>query len=660
MSTQTIRPNAIVTESSGVTQTGAANTYTAISDSSDSSYVLLSNNPFLGAQGTYDLGTYTLTAGQTVKRYRVGVRFKTGSGNARMSAAVIKDGSEVGTITQAVPTGSFATLTGPWVNGALTQSQIDGLRLYIYNSGGRWDSSVLHVAEAYVEIEVTSGPTATVTGPTGTQTQPNPTVTWTYSDADGDAESRFQVKIFNSATYGGGGFNADTSTPTYWSGYQSGPITSHTLTAALPDDTYKAYVLVEDGTSWSPWASGSAFTVATTPPVAPAAPVATLSNANARIGVALQSYLNALNTEDADLVTTLGDWATNGNCTVTRSTTVADNGPASLRLSSTASGDMGALIINVLGGSCEVTVGQTVRVDARVRAGASARSASIGIAFLDIAFGLIGSITYGSDVTDATGSWVSVTHQATAPANAVWATVVVRIKATGAGSELHYFDKITMTPTSTSVTWGRGGLLPNAVFRLQRSNDAGVTWTDIYTTIDVPEDGTQALTYNDYAAPNSLATIYRVRVETTDPAGTPFTTAWSSNSNSVTPDYTSDTGWLLKDLTSGTFIELPLINPPFKHKVTEQQARYNPLGRSRVVVVSDTIQGEEFQLDMEFLTVAHFNNFKTLRNYQRTLLLQRVYTDEQWYIRLGADMNVDEPNTAQILVSMNAVEVDAP
>lgn len=102
---------------------------------------------------------------------------------------------------------------------------------------------VLYAAEGVVTW--VAKPETAVIAPTGTLTEDNrPTVTWQNTlDTDGGAQFAAEVKIFNDAQYGAGGFDPETSTP-FASGSIIGQATSWTPEEGLPNDTYRAYVKV--------------------------------------------------------------------------------------------------------------------------------------------------------------------------------------------------------------------------------------------------------------------------------------------------------------------------------------------------------------------------------------------------------------------------------
>lgn len=121
--------------------------------------------------------------------------------------------------------------------------------------------------------------------------------------------------------------------------------------------------------------------------------------------------------------------------------------------------------------------------------------------------------------------------------------------------------------------------------------------------------------------------------------------------------------WWLKDpLDASRNMVIDQIGDKVTQTATEERATYKPLGRKNVVIISDVIHGEHFDLTLEFLTEEAYNRFETLFKSQRTLLLQRGFTGEQWWIRLGQVRALTILNFSPPVrqVRIDADEVDAP
>jgi hypothetical protein len=97
------------------------------------------------------------------------------------------------------------------------------------------------------------------------------------------------------------------------------------------------------------------------------------------------------------------------------------------------------------------------------------------------------------------------------------------------------------------------------------------------------------------------------------------------------------TDWWLKDPIDPTRnMAVDIRGDDFQQNSSTQQAEYHPLGSKYPIIVSDVVGAEEFFLHFEFTSKAAYLAFEVLRTSQRTLLLQRTYTGDQWYIRFAA------------------------
>lgn len=167
---------------------------------------------------------------------------------------------------------------------------------------------------------------------------------------------------------------------------------------------------------------------------------------------------NLLSANAASMETSVADWtATPTNCVVTQQTTYAVDNSNSARMRSVAAGDMIAHTpTGASATSCKGSQKYTARV--QLRAGANARACSVGMAFYDAANAQIGAITYGSDINDATANFnTEAKVTVTSPDNAVRMAIYVRVKATGAANEDHYFDVAMIREGATSTPWVPGG-----------------------------------------------------------------------------------------------------------------------------------------------------------------------------------------------------------
>lgn len=162
---------------------------------------------------------------------------------------------------------------------------------------------------------------------------------------------------------------------------------------------------------------------------------------------------NLLTLNQASLETDATGWAAETNTTVSRQTTVAADGAASLRLRSTAGGNMVA--VTTPNNQVAVVPGEQLTAIAAFRTAVTVRQTRISIRWLTAALATI-SATDGALVNDAVATWNQVTVTGIAPATAAFAQIVVTVLATGAANEDHFIDKVALRRGS-ATTWSAGG-----------------------------------------------------------------------------------------------------------------------------------------------------------------------------------------------------------
>jgi len=289
MAITTVRPNATASGSSLFTISGGSGSlHQATNDDSNSTYFSKSTSVTGQASALLDFGTTTISSSQRVKRVRVRAKASTPTAAGRINVYLGTRADNQNYFHSALAIrglNAITTFVGAWQTAApngedWSQSTIDGLRAKIteYNDTGVLGS----IYELYIDIDISAQPTVTVSAPTGTITNTTaPDVTWAYSDSDNETQAYYEIKVFSSAQYGAGGFNALTSTSTW----ESGEIASSDSTAVIGElllsGTYRAYVRVAKAVNGSPFWSAfaySQFTISVTPPTVPTLAAAWDSN----------------------------------------------------------------------------------------------------------------------------------------------------------------------------------------------------------------------------------------------------------------------------------------------------------------------------------------------------------------------------------------------
>lgn len=414
------------------------------------------------------------------------------------------------TVSQKASSGTTRTITTSAAHGfAVGQSVSVSIGDTNYDTGSGVIASVTSTTFTYAGA---SSYTQSTTSASGT--------TWVGEDK---AQTAARVVVFSSAQYGAANFDPDgyLTAGTYtWTTLINGADQAVTPDVDLANGTYRVYVRTASKTAGgitttSPWSYVS-MVLATVPSPAPTVtPV--WDSTDCRVVLTVQGHANLLTSDDSTLeAATAAGWTVNANCSRTASTTLAKSGTYSLRLSSTASGNMSAYATGVA-----VTVGKSYSWSAYVRAGASARSSRVDVQWLDAANSVL-STTTGTAVTSATGSWTLIQGTGTAPTNAVTARLLVNVLSTGGASELHYFDELGVFPTSSLPSWtaGTGGSTYSVT--VYRSLDQ-VTWTAVRV---LPTDTAAAsggflvgqdqyLACYDYEAPRGDSVYYQAQLVAT-------------------------------------------------------------------------------------------------------------------------------------------------
>lgn len=363
--------------------------------------------------------------------------------------------------------------------------------------------------------------------------------------------------------------------------------------------------------------------------------------------------INLLTLDQQSVEATASGWLVGANTTLSRVTTQAYQGLAAMQL---ANNSGGASDISVFASPrAPVVAGNIYQLSAYFKSNTTVRSARTEITWTTALSGgsTISTIT-GASVTEVGGGWVQATVTGIAPATALGAACTLRIIATAAG-EIHFVDWVFVQ----QLAWSIGGVAGLSAIIVERSDD-GVTWTEATSL------GSGAvLSGNEYlggvidweTGPHSR--YYRAKARATV-LGLTLSSAYSPIFG---PYDIAITNWWLKDPSDYSHnMTLFVTGDSLDTSKPEADAVFSPLGRTRKVVVADSIYGEEFDLELLFTTEADYQKFEVLRNSQRTLLLQAPISTvgTQWYVRLVKDRKTKLLNTADPWrrVTVSAVEVD--
>jgi hypothetical protein len=524
MASYTLRPNANWNGDTLFTGTGGSD-FAVLADDSDATFLLRTSTTVPASYET-EFGTTTLSADETITSINLRARISAVAADslAQFSIGVITDRNGR-TVTYGIPVTKQGIVTATTFdlgikltsapNGATwTQTLLDNL--VVKFTDGATGSVVLPpdptnrttLYALYIDVETAPRPTVTVTAPTGTVTDTSfPSVTWTPTFSDGSPQSAYEIKIFDAATYGGGTFSPDTSTPIIGTGIITSTNNGQTLEGDLANSTtYRAYVrvasLINGVNYFSAWAF-SQFALAIDSPATPTVSAFYDSNSGA-VTVTIFGRTNALSANQASIETNTTGWAAVTNCSISRSTAQYSSGTASLAVLSGSAGDMTASTTTAT--KFAVTANNKFSATAEFRAGTTARACSVGIIWLNTS-GTAISTVFGTAENDSSSAWNECNFSGTAPATATHAQVIVKIASAGSG-ETHFVDKIAFHAGDNPV-WTRGGFSTFS-FVVERSEDAGTTFETVRNS-PVTASASQIATLDDYEVPLDTTVIYRAK-----------------------------------------------------------------------------------------------------------------------------------------------------
>lgn len=489
---------------------------------------------------------------------------------------------------------------------ALTVAAINALQVIMAGSAG--ESYAARFYDTWLEVNYNSPPVAIATAPIGVSTNQSPTVTWSYSDPEGDSQARYIVHVYSQAQFSAGGFVPGVSATTYSSAWTETSATSHAITATLASGNYRAYVWVQDSTNLQSAGSYVSFSINLAGTVVVTGPTGTLTNTSQPTVTWTWSDPEGDGQERYQVVVT----NTANTFTFWDSTEV---------LSSATSRQIGIALAN---GTYRTYV----------------RAADVGSS------GRYSSWAY-SDFTLA----VSAPPVPNPIPN--WSVNLVSIAIIRGAS---------VTPASE--------------FYIVQYRDAdSSTWYPVRGANPVLNPtNASSLTIIDYESRPGVRRLYRAAAGRTV-SGQPFLSAWGSNEFASYVDPPVLPTWTLRDLSivsatesnpAGAAILIDYQDATLVTSRPENQTVFRPLGRTRAVVQSGVITGEEGQLTLSFRNHADFAAFETMRASQKTLWLTTPYTGVSLYIRLGATraaqllLGGQSRQSPKRIVSVGFVEVDRP
>jgi hypothetical protein len=503
---------------------GAATPQAALSDGSDSSYV--TPGPGLLDCDFQDITTQLPQLAQ-IRLAHLMVRAG-GNNTAGLNVGWLIRGVNGTTPSQNLETGwlpgSVVDRWFPWTPYAPDKTKwnifgVNATEVVLQASAG------VRVYEARLQVLYNEAPVTTITAPAGTVIDDaTPTVVWTYSDPDGDAQERWQVKIFPATSTTVSNFNPTTAAA-WWDSanmWAKAPTsTSVTVPKAMPGGSWVVYARTCDAGSngrWGLWDS-SAFTITGQPPGVPDCTVAVQPDSQ-RTAITVKAHNNLLSRTDGLSLVPNGDvwsWTVEQGGSITQST--VGGGDTTEAMAVTANGTTPFRAVSALGRSGpRVVVGESYSGLAMFIKGATARTCRVGLRFFDSSGSLIGSTTYGADVTSSTSGTLAAAY-VVAPTGAQTVALVTEVVGMS-NAETHKIHQaginVGVFPHLVRGGLDSGNILGSDAATFEHGLGA---WTGLGCTLATPTDGdavhgakllTMTATQTGQIAIATGATLYKV------------------------------------------------------------------------------------------------------------------------------------------------------
>lgn len=161
---------------------------------------------------------------------------------------------------------------------------------------------------------------------------------------------------------------------------------------------------------------------------------------------------------------------------------------------------------------------------------------------------------------------------------------------------------------------------------IDRSSDAGATWTRVRGATDLPGAYGVATTVIDNEAPRGLALTYRAKVKDSTGAAV-FESAWSTDA----ADAIVGSGWNLRSATSPelNIYGLNVVGHPTRKRKDDVAVLY-PKGRTRPVVVSSGSFGYAGTLEVRAQSAADIAALEALLVLEEPLYLEDGFGSATW------------------------------
>lgn len=186
-------------------------------------------------------------------------------------------------------------------------------------------------------------------------------------------------------------------------------------------------------------------------------------------------------------------------------------------------------------------------------------------------------------------------------------------------------NKVTVTATGASPTG-----FSSQTYELQRTGDAGVTWSAVRYAAALIPNASYVATVVDNEPPRGQSVGYRVRSVGVSGVNVQAS-AWSATSSTTT---VNDGTWIVKTIqpTATVATGVQVIGPDVWDQ-PEQIGIFAPLGRTYPVVVASALQATTGSYRVITTTTAQKTAMESIVTYQGTLLVLTPFGDQK-YVRL--------------------------
>lgn len=707
MTVSTIRPDGVVSNTGAVT--GAANATVATNDNLDTSYVTLDPGESLEVT----LGDFTLPANSRVISLTPKVRWSGGrgaQGRVTLKNAVSPNEAIEQGVGQYVPVTTAAFVyDGPQ---DLAEANADAATILIENTSP--GSVTLVIYEIYLDVTYVPLPTVVVDAPTGTITDDDtPRVGWTPTlGVGGGIQTHYEVKIFDTATFSGVGFDPDTSTPDTTSGIVEGSDLEWFPTDLLANDTYRAYVRIAQTIGgnkyWSDWALSN-FVQNVVAPNSPASITVTAESLLGRVKVEWTAPTGSSVIADwyelqrsSDGGTTWEDVRTEDSedgtyypIYVAARSGQADSADAtshSIPLPAPADGiQEGDILLAIAAFDGNPSVAWPagwIEISDSAGAGSAVRMAT---AYKVAAGGESGSITVTTSASEGGGVQIFCIRKAMAsqapgqgsPSNGTGTAPDPPVHNPGGwGTEnalwiiaVGYDDDISATAGDstyyhlTNTRWANAagaGVATKYKRAYVQQEDPGV-WTltasQEYRTfvIAVRPEKPNPVVY-DYEGGNEQPVLYRIRSVHLFSSGSTSKSTWRTSSSI---SWLSSAWWLKHPFDSSLSMSVRIRSQPGKSK-SGRVGLHQPLGREDVVAVQDTNESWSGDIAVRIDTDSDRDSLFALLDDAVPILVQAPSTaynwEDKWIVVTGIsdDRVVDTDQRPWSFVNLSWTEVERP